>query len=56
MRLRLQYEKDVEKTVKIPAVKYKMGSYAREILNSYYEEEKKAMEDLLGRDLGTLWW
>ncbi|MCI9537022.1 MAG: sulfotransferase domain-containing protein [Eubacterium sp.] len=56
LRLRLQYEKDVEKTVKIPAVKYKMGSYAREILNSYYEEEKKAMEDLLGRDLGTLWW
>ncbi len=56
LKLRLQYEKDVEKTVKIPAVKYKMGSYAREILNSYYEEEKEAMEDLLGRDLGTLWW
>lgn len=56
LKLRLQYEKDVEKTVKIPAVKYRMGSYARQVLNSYYEEEKKAMEDLLGRDLSTLWW
>lgn len=56
LKLRLQYEKDIQKTVRIPEVKYKMGEYAREVLNSYYEEEKKEIEELLGRDLTTLWW
>ncbi|MCI8780259.1 MAG: sulfotransferase domain-containing protein [Lachnospiraceae bacterium] len=56
LKLRLKYEEDIKRTVKIPDVKYKMGPYAREVLTAYYEEEKQEMECLLGQSLKEVWW